>query len=57
MNSHFCGIGTRDQVGCSNQIQKMLAIHPFASGYDLFFHHGDVSRRSAKGDAPEFKEE
>jgi hypothetical protein len=57
MDRHLGGIGTGDQVGGAEEVEKCFAAHPSTSRDDFFFHHGDVDRRAAHGSEAELEEE
>lgn len=57
MHRHFRGVGTRNQVRCPYQVQKMLEIEPSTTLHYLFFHHRNVRSRATKADYTKLEEE
>ena len=57
MDGHLGRIGAGDQVGCSEQVEEGLVIHPSAAPDDLVTHDGDMGRRPAEGREPEPEKE
>jgi len=42
MNSHFRAVRSWNKVGSTQQIQKMLFVHPFSSNHHFIPHHGNM---------------
>ena len=56
VNRHFSGVGTRNEIGRAQKIEKLLARKPSASRDDFVFHHRNVRRRAAESDCAQLEE-
>jgi hypothetical protein len=51
------GVGPRDEVDRTDEVEKLLSREPLPAANDLVFHHRDVNRRSAERGCAEAQEE
>ncbi len=57
MNRHLGGVWPGNQVGRTEQVEKLLTREPRATPDDFILHHGDVRRRAAEGGGAQFEKE
>src|SRR4030065_1502015 len=57
MDCHFCGVGSRDQIGGADQVQETLFIYPAVTVHCLMVHESDIYRGATKTKSAEFKKE
>ena len=57
VDREFGRIGAREQVHCTQQVEKLLIRHPAPPPDHLVAHQGNVGRWSAEADHPQLEEQ
>jgi hypothetical protein len=56
VNCLLSGIWTRDEIRSAEQVQTLIARHPFTTTHDFVFHHRDMRSRTTKSRRAESQE-